>query len=156
MRDGKLGISVYYSDTLRNFGCDKVRMMIDNESMEVTIAVNPSTIITQIDSLDEKLKQTRFDDVVFRGQLGIKQLSTKGKSPKDFVVEGKLSMHDVTRQIEMSATLSNYQQGPDIESMLYLHFDLLLSEYGFSDELPGFSDEVCIEILQPLLSPTSK
>jgi|GEM_PF-5058746 len=156
MRDGKLGISVYVNDSLHNIGCEKVRMMIDNETMNITIAVNPSTIVTHIDSLDTKIKQTRFDDVVFRGELGIKHLATKGKSPQHFNVEGKLTLNGVIRNIEMSATLSNFQQGPDIESMLYLHYDLRLSDFELEEKLPGFAEEVCIEVLQPLLMPTSK
>ncbi|MCF8278107.1 MAG: hypothetical protein K9J17_15340 [Flavobacteriales bacterium] len=157
IRDGKVGISIYYQDTLLNIGSHKLRMMINNVNMEVVIAVSPNTFSTGIDSLDLKLREGSQNDVVFRGVLGLDQLWTKNKSTQHFDAEGELTLNGRTESVVLKGALSDFQVGPNLDCMMYLHYDITLSDFGLDETLPdGFAETGCMEILQPLSLPTSR
>lgn len=154
LRDGKVGISIYYADTLLNIGSKKLRVMVDNETMDITIMVHPSTFRTGIDSLDNKLKQGALDDIVFKGRLGLNQLWTIGKPTQHFNIPGKLLINGKEGSILMNGSIRDYREG-GVEMLLYMHYDLTLSDFELDETLPGFAATGCIEMLQGLLVPTS-
>lgn len=154
LRDGKVGVSIYYLDTLLNIGSNELRVRVDNVTMDITIAVNPSTFKIGIDSLDEKLRQGFHSDVVFRGRLGLNQLWTKGKPVQHFDIPGTLIINGESKDILMNGSIRDYQEG-GVEMLLYVHYDLTLSDFNLEEKLLGFATTGCIEMLQGLLVPTS-
>jgi len=154
-RDGKLGISIYYVDTLLAIGSNDLRLLIDNETRDILIAVNPNTLKTKVDSLDDMLTSGFYNDIVFKGQIGLNQVQTKGRSLQKFDVTGNLTINRHTKHIVMQGTLQHFEEGPGVESLLYLHYDINLVDFGLDKTLPGFANDGCVEILQGLLLPTS-
>jgi len=155
MRDGKVGVSIYYLDTLLNIGSNKLRVMVDDVTMDVTIAVNPSTFASGIDSLDEKLSEGTSNDIVFRGRLGMDKLWVKGKPIQHFDIPGTLMMNGEAKEIRMNGSIRDYREG-GVEMLLYMHYDITLSDFNLDEQLPGFAKTGCIEMLQGLMVPTSK
>ncbi len=155
-RDGKLGISIYYVDTLLTVGSSKLKVTIDNETMDILIMVKPKTLKTGIDSLDRKLSEGIHRDIVFKGQINLNQIQTKGRPVQKFDVTGTLTINERTKNITMQGRLQHYEEGPGIESLLYLHYDIELTDFGLDEKLLGFANNGCIEMLQGLLIPTSK
>jgi len=156
VKDGRAGVSIYYRDTLLSIGSNKVRILLDDQTKEITIRMNPSSFRTGIDSLDVKLKNGIHQDVVFRGTIGLDRLFKRDKSDQNFEVEGELELNGVVREISMNGSLRESQQGMGITSMLYLHFDPELSQFGLDEALPHFAEFGCVEILQPLSLPENR
>lgn len=154
LRDGKVGVSIYYLDTLLNIGSNELRIMVDDVTMDITISVNPRTFKTGIDSLDDKLNKGSSDDIIFRGRLGLNQLWAKGKSAQHFNIEGTLFINRESREILMNGSLRDHREG-GVEMLLYIHYDLALADFNLEEALPGFASTGCIEMLQGLMIPTS-
>ncbi|MBI1287799.1 MAG: hypothetical protein GC178_09490 [Flavobacteriales bacterium] len=156
IRDGRIGISVYVQDTLLDFGSNKLWLFIDYHSKRIKIKVDPTTFHCGVDSLDEKLENGNFRSVTFDGVLDIDRLSVQAKAPQHFEIEGDLELNGVTQQIIMMATLSDFRQGPNIECLLYIHYDMLLRDFYLDETLPNFGESACIEMLQTLKLPTER
>lgn len=156
IRDGRIGISIYFQDTLIDLGSNKLWLFIDYHSKRIKIKVDPATFHCGIDTLDEKLENGNFRTVTFEGVLDIDRLSVQGKAPQHFEIEGDLELNEVTQPIIMKATLSDFRQGPNIECLLYVHYDLLLSDFYLDEVLPDFGESACIEMLQTLKLPTER
>lgn len=152
-RNGKVGIGIYYTDTLLNIGSDKLIVVLDYETTEIFMRLSPSDLITGIDSLDEDLQTLALPDVIFKGKLNVPFINTEQHVEEKFDIEGTLTINGVERQVMMSGTLEHMEQGPNLQSMLYIHYDLSLEEFGLKEQLPGFGDNACIEITEAILSP---
>lgn len=154
IRDGKLGVSIYYEDTLLNIGSNKLKVLIDQNTMDITIIVDKSTLRTGIDSLDSKLQSGTTGDIRFNGRIGLPQLWVKGKPVQHFDIPGTLTVNDQTEEILIEGSIRDYREG-GVEMLLYMHYDLELAKFGLDKTLPGFASTGCIEMMQGVLVPSS-
>lgn len=151
VRMGKIGISIYYQDTLLTVGSNSVRLIIDDAETKMTIRLDPSTLKTGIDSLDKKLRSRIHQDVVFNGEIVTQEPWIGGDRPESFEIEGDLTIEGVTNQVNIFAKLRKGKQGMGVDGILYLHFDPELADFELDTMLSGFAEFGCVEILQPMV-----
>lgn len=156
VRPGKIGISIYYKDTLLSIGSNKLKIVIDEQSNEIVIRLEPSTLKTGIDSLDRKLQAGFLPEAVYVGTIGLDKIWETGERARSFEVEGDLNINEVKQPITMFGSIQESQQGMGINGLLYLHFDPELSAFGLNETLPDFADFGCVEILQPISIANSR
>ena len=150
IQHGKIGISIYYNDTLISVGSNKLVVLIDEQTRGIIIRLDPSTLTTGIDSLDAKLQKGYHEDVVFEGEIDLDNLWETEDAERSFEVEGDLTINGESQQVSLFGKLLESQQGMDINGLLYLHFDPLLIDFGLDELLPLFAEHACVEILQPI------
>ena len=156
VRPGKIGISIYYMDTLLNIGSNKLNVYVNDQTEEIVIRLNPSSLRTGIDSLDQKLRDGFMNEVVFKGSFGLSKLWETGQLPRSFEMEGEMTIEGITSSISMNGSVQQSQQGMGINGLLYLHFDPELHAFGLDEKLPEFADFGCVEILQPISIANSR
>lgn len=147
---GRIGISIYYNDTLINIGSNKLKIIIDEQTDEITIRLDPTTLHSGIDSLDRKLQHGIMPEVVFNGTIDLDKIWETGERSRTFEVEGELTLNDVTEVVSFHGAIREAQQGMGINGILYLHFDPELKDFGLDEKLPHFAEFACVEILQPI------
>lgn len=147
---GKIGISIFYNDTLINIGSNKLIVVINDQTGGIVIRLDPTTLRTGIDSLDLRLNKGNLQEVVFKGEVDLDKLWETKDTERYFEIEGELTINGETRVVSFHGNLRESQQGMDINGLLYLHFDPLLVDFGLEAVLPQFAEHGCVEILQPL------
>jgi hypothetical protein len=154
IREGKLMAVVYSDSGSINFGSNEIRFVIDNETSRLIMRLEPAKISCDSDSLDSELKMSLLPDVLFDGTISGSVANTKGHPEQEFEIDGKLTIGEIGQQVSMAAVLRNYPSGPEISSMLYIHFELDLVKYGLTGFLPAGATVGCVEILLPILEPS--
>jgi hypothetical protein len=145
-----------YKDTLLSIGSNKLKIVIAEQSKEIVIRLEPSTLRTGIDSLDKKLQAGFMREVVFEGTIALDKIWETDERARSFEVEGDLTINEVKQPISMSGSIQESQQGMAINGLLYLHFDPELSAFGLNETLPEFAEFGCVEILQPISISNSR
>lgn len=151
-RDGRIGITAYIDGNELKLGSTQLRTIIDFETLQVTLKLDPSTLLSQVPEIDSKLSKLQMDEVIFRGKMDIPFINPNGEATQDFAIPGKLTVDGITLPVELKATLSHVNQAPAIRSVLYLHYDLPLADFELADKLPDFGEFGCIEILHPVIT----
>lgn len=150
LKPGRIGISIYFNDTLINIGSNKLKILINEQTDEIIIRLDPTTLHSGIDSLDRKMQSGLMQEVIFRGTIDLDKIWETNDRGRAFEVEGDLTLNDVTEIVSFHGTIRESQQGMDINGLLYLHFDPELAVFGLDEKLPHFADHACVEILQPI------
>lgn len=154
--DGTVGISIYYGDTLITIGSRDLITTLQYETADVRIQLDPQTLNSHIDSLDEKIRNVPYGNVVFEGALGVDYINTEDHGPQTFDAEGYLTINGITGLVLMNGSLEHWDSDLGIACMLYLHADIALEDFGLSEVLVDFAPIACIEIRQPLLQPQNR
>lgn len=152
LRTGDLSATVNSQKEIIEFGTKQVISVIDNETGEITVRIKPDEISSTVDSIHDKLKASLYPEILFEGNLNVDYLNIKGHVDQVMEIDGNLTIGDVTEYVQMQGILKHWPSGPDIQCMLYIHFDLELQQFGLDKLLPEAAGDIaCIEILQPIL-----
>lgn len=154
-RYGALNINIYYQDTLLNLSSSKVLTVLNYETADIYIKLDPSTIASGYDSINDILINGFYDAVEFRGQLGVGYINPEEHFTQKFESNGDLTINGITQNVYMNGSLTHVDQGPDIACMLYLHLDFAIEDFELDELMEGFAPQACVEIIQPILATSS-
>jgi polyisoprenoid-binding protein YceI len=119
------------------------------ENSKVEVTINLADIVTGIPELDKHLKSKLFFDVADFPTAKFVSDKVVSSSPANMNVHGTLTVHDVSKEIELKAKLNKKGKNPisDKETVGFSgEATLKRSDFGINTLLPGLSDEVNIEI----------
>lgn len=150
-REGNLNATVYSDSGTVNFSSGKVISVIENQRAEITIRIKVSDLHADVDSMEKKLNNSFFNDIVFRGNLNIDFVNLEDHFDQTMQIDGELTIGEISQHIEFAGVLKYWPTGPDVQKMLYIHYDLDLKEFELQHYFPGSPEIACIEILQPVL-----
>lgn len=156
IRDGKLGVSINYYDTLLTFGSNKLRTFINFKTKEIELSVNPSTLRCGVDSLDMLVEGGEFSDIVFRGEVKVDYITVQSKAPQKVEIHGDLEVNDQTRPMILQGIFRDFRQAPNVQCLLEVSFKLNLADFGLDEQFEGFGNVASVEMLQTLLVPSER
>lgn len=123
---------------------------INYETAQFELRLDKSTLRTNVDSLDQKLKNVQGDLLIFQGKLGIEFVQTKSHPPQDFEVAGYLTCAPHYDYIAGQGHLEHIFDGV-YSCILNMSFDIDLKETMIDIGLAGLSNEIHVEIVQTVL-----
>lgn len=151
-RAGRIGVTVYIDGKELKLGSSELMTILDFETMQVTLKLDPNTLQSHVPEIDKKLHEEIMREVVFRGKIAMAFINPRRNAVDDFMIPGTLSLNGFELPVEMQGSLQYMDQAPAMKSMLYIHYDLPLADFGLDKTLADFGDFGCIEVVQTIIS----
>lgn len=153
--NGILLLTGVLSDSPFVASSDKAIVLLDYENAEFSIRVDKSTITTDIDSIDARLNLYVGDYLQYQGELGIDFVKTQKHQRQDFEVKGYLNCGPHNELIIGRGKIEHIFAGI-YSCTLNMSFHVNLDDLDLNINLPGLENEVHVEIIQTILTPTQK
>jgi polyisoprenoid-binding protein YceI len=141
-----------YSHPTANFGLGEGTLVFDEQHPEqssVQVTLPLARLDTHVSALDEHLQRGDFFDAAKYPAITFKSTKVQPLGGNKFKVTGDLTVHGVTRPIELAATLNKVGPHP-MDKAQSIGFDatasLQRSAFGVGAYTPNVGDEVTIRI----------
>jgi len=128
----------------------ELSVKLDYETADIIIKFPFSSLVTEIDSLQEMIKNTTTE-VVFDGKLGLEYINTETHPPMKFTLEGWLNIGKEETLVEGEGELHHIGKANQYACMLGLTLHLDLEALGVKLPLNGMKQEFEAVITQALL-----
>jgi len=150
---GLLIVTVHRDGKSVDLKSKELLILLDYETGKVVIKQEIPALLSNNDSIQQKLNDMEPESITFEGKLGLDYINTKGHPPLDFMVEGTIYPGD--NHVIGSGNLIHRVQGTTSACLLTLSFTLRLDEL---DEVfqgykkAGLHNEIHLQVMQSLLA----
>jgi hypothetical protein len=149
-REGMMEVFGSYRDSIVIATSDHLFVLINYQTAEIGLSIDPATLRTETDSLNVILINLPLMPVIMEGKLNISYVNTLQNRDQELNFRALLHMNKTVNTIYASGVLKHGTGTETFSSMLTLNFKLRLSDFGIV--VPeGWSDEITIRIYQALL-----
>ena len=146
---------IHIAGTLNNSPLSAVSndlfILLNYETAEFKLTLDKSTLKTNIDSIDQRLKTLYGDLLEFEGELGIDFIRTEKHSSEKFEIVGNINCFPHNQRIIGKGGLEHIF-GDVYSCVLNMTFILNKEDLGFKIDLPGLANEIHVEIIQTILN----
>ena len=153
VNNGKVGVGLQYQDTTYLIGSNELKFVMDYETGDVFIRIDPSTFKSGTDSVDALVYREVETEIVFKGNTGLRNLSIKDQAPIEVNINGVLSINDVERDVTLYGEIFPFMEGVSPEGIFYLYCDARLAELHLPYYFDGFPEFGCVEMIIKLNTP---
>ena len=119
------------------------------EASSVSVTIDANSIDTDVKALDDHLKSADFFDTAKFADLKFVSKSIKVTGKNTGVITGDLTMHGVTKEVSLDATLNKSGVNPIVKKQsvgFSATAKVMRSDFGITKYVPGVGDEVTIRI----------
>ena len=151
---GNINIIGVYNDTIIVAQSKELLAIIDYETAHIILKLNPNTLNTNNDSLNNKFNSnTQNHIIVFHGKLGIDHIYTGDHPAQYFNIAGELSMNNITKHINGTGNLKHiFLEGSYAACFLSLNFDIDLNDFEIRNPNTRHQDNtIKVEIYKTIL-----
>ena len=153
-REGSIEVIGSYRDSIIIANSNRLFVLINYETAEIGLTLNPVTLRTTTDSLNVKLINSNMGQVVLKGQLNIPYVETLQHPDHKLNFEAELHLNGKAKRIYINGLLIHIASNETISCLLTLNFKLRLSDFGI--DLPeGWNNEITIQIFQTVLKKSN-
>lgn len=139
-----------YRDSIVIASSDDLSVLINYETAEIGLSLDPTTLGTETDSLNVTLINSSLKPIILKGKLNINSINTLQHPDQKLNFTARLQINKIVKIIYADGELKHAAGTETFSSLLTLHFKLRLSDFGIV--LPeGWNDEITIQIYQALL-----
>ena len=151
-----------FSNPTANLGIGEGTLVFDQQhpaKSSVEVSMPLANLDTHVSALDEHLKKPDFFDADKYPVVTFKSTRVQALGGDKYKVTGNLSVHGVTRQVVLDATLNKLGMQPMLK-VPAIGFDatatLNRSDFGMGAYVPSVSDEIKIRITTEAEVPKAK
>lgn len=149
-REGIIEVIGSYGDSIISANSNQLFVLIDYETAEIGLTIDPTTLHTEADSLNAILASTSLKPVILRGKLNIPYVNTLQHPDQKLNFMAELEMNKMVNTIYADGLLKHVAGSDALSSLLTLNFKLRLSDFGIF--LPeAWGDEITVRIYQAML-----
>lgn len=149
-REGIIEVIGSFGDSIVIATSDHLSVLINDQTAEIGLSLNPATLRLETDSLNVKVTNPSLKLVTLEGKLNIPYVNTVQHPDQELNFTALLHMNKIVKTIYANGKLKHIAGNETLSSMLTLNFKLLLSDYEIL--VPeGWSDEITIRIYQAML-----
>jgi hypothetical protein len=149
-REGMMEVIGSYRDSIVIATSDHLFVLINYQTAEIGLSLDPATLRTKTDSLNVILINSPLMPAILEGKLNIPQVNTLQQPDQELNFMAQLHMNKTVKTIYANGALKHSTGTDTFSSLLTLNFKLRLSDFGIV--LPeGWSDEITIQIYQAML-----
>ncbi len=128
-------------------------VLVDYESGDIIMRLDPSTLIADHDSLNRVLMDLPREEVIFDGNLGVDHIDPQQcMAPGAFPVEGVLMLGQYSGWITGTGHLTKRNSNDRIPCVLEMEFMLEPSMLQPGPELEGFHPMFQVSIMQAIMN----
>jgi hypothetical protein len=154
-KEGNIGVIGLYKDAKTIANSNQLFALINYETAEIELRLNPATLRTTTDSLNLKLLNSSIGLVMLKGKLNIPYVNTLSHPDHKINFEAELHLNGVVKSMYVTGELKHIASNGAISCLLTLNFKLGLSD--FEIVLPeGWNNEVTIQISQAVLKRSNQ
>lgn len=149
-REGIIEVVGSYRDSIVIANSNRLFVLINYETAEIGLTLNPSTLRTTTDSLSAKLINSSMGELVLKGKLNIPYVKTLEHPDQKLNFEAELLFNGKVKTAYVNGVLKHVAGNETINCLLTLNFKLRLSDFGI--DLPeGWNNEITVQIFQAVL-----
>jgi hypothetical protein len=149
-REGSIAIIGSYKDSIVTASSNNLFVLINYDTAEIGLSLNPATLRTATDSLNSILIKTSLKPLLLKAKMNIPYVNTLEHPDQSLNFQAELHMNKIVRTIYANGELKQIAGNATLSSLLSLNFKLRLSDFGII--LPqSWGDEITIQIYQALL-----
>lgn len=149
-REGIIEVIGSYRDSIVIASSDHLFVLINYQTAEIGLSLDPATLRTETDSLNVILLNSPLMPVILEGKMNIPFVNTLQHPDQELNFTAQLHMNKIVNTIYANGLIKHSTGTETFSSMLTLNFKLRLSDFGIL--LPeGWSDEITIRIYQAML-----
>lgn len=151
-KEGSIGVISLYRDAKLIANSNQLFALINYETAEIQLTLNPATLRTTIDSLNVKLINSSIGigPVILKGKLNIPYVNTLSHPDHKLNFEAELHLKEIVKLMYITGELKHIASNGTISCLLTLNFKLGLSDFEIA--LPeGLNNEITIQIAQAVL-----
>lgn len=153
-KEGSIGVIGLYKDTMTSASSRQLFALINYETAEIELTLNPVTLRTTTDSLNVKLINSSVGLIMLKGKLNIPYVNTLSHPDHKLNFEAELHLNGIVKLMYVTGELKHIANNGIISCLLTLNFKLGLSD--FKIVLPqGWNNEITIQIAQAVLKKPS-
>jgi hypothetical protein len=149
-REGMVEVIGSYRDSIVIATSDHLFIVINYQTAEIGLSLDPATLRTETDSLNVILINSPLMPVILEGKLNILYVNTLQQPDQELNFTAQLHMNKTVKTIYANGALKHSTGNDTFSSFLTLNFKLRLSDFGIV-LLEGWSDEITIQIYQAML-----
>ncbi len=149
-REGIIEVIGSYQDSIVIASSDYLTVLLDYQTADITITLDPKTLHSTIDSFDLIPPNSALNPVTLKGKLNIPFVNTLQNPYQKLNFTAALQMNKIVNTIYANGLLQHIAGSDNFSSLLTLNFKFRLSDFRIL--LPeGWSDEITIQIIQAML-----
>lgn len=154
-KEGSIEIIGSYRDSIIIANSNHLFVLINYETAEIGLTLNPATLRTSTDSLNVKLINSSIKLVILKGKLNIPYVKTLEHPDYKLNFEAELHLNGMVKTAYVNGLLKHIASNETISCLLTLNFKLRLSD--FEIVLPGgWNNEITIQIFQTVLKKSNQ
>src|SRR3970040_1762254 len=149
-REGIIEVIGSYGDSIISANSNHLFVLIDYETAEIGLTIDPASLHTATDSLNAILTNTSLKPIILSGKLNIPYVTTLQHPDQKLNFTAQLEMNKMVNNIYADGILKHVAGSDALSSLLTLNFKLRLSDFGIF--LPeAWGDEINVRIYQAML-----
>jgi hypothetical protein len=149
-REGIIEIIGSHRDSIIIASSNHLFVLINYETAEIELSLNPATLRTATDSLNATLLNSFLKPAILTGKLNIPYVNTLDNPDQKLNFRAELHMNKITKTIYANGALKRIAGNETFASLLTLNFKLQLTDFGILFP-EGWSDEITVQIYQAML-----
>jgi hypothetical protein len=154
-REGSSVVTALYKNNKVIAQSNQLLALINYETAEIELILNPSSLQTTTDSLNVKLLNSTIGTGILKGKLNIPYVSTLKHPDHKLNFEAVVHLNGITKQIYVTGDLKHIASNGAISCLLTLSVQLELDDFGVN--LPeGWGNEITIQITQTVLKKANQ
>lgn len=154
---GDIAITLLYKDTAIIAASNQLLVLLDYETSRILFKVQYETFHTGTDSLDNKFKSLKGQELAFEGKLGI-FVNTKKYTPQKYNMQGAMTSISYSFTAEGNGTVLCMAPGNNNISSckLIAAIKCKLSDLNLTDVFKNADNNIQIDIRQSLLEKNTQ
>lgn len=149
-KEGSIGVIGLYMDAKIIANSNQLFALINYETAEIELTLNPAALRTTIDSLNVKILNSPIEPATLKGKLNIPYVNTLKHPDHKLNFEAELHLNGIAKLMYVTGELKHIASNGAISCLLTLNFKLGLSD--FEIVFPeGWNNEITIQIAQAVL-----
>ncbi|NOZ48097.1 MAG: hypothetical protein GXO79_15170 [Chlorobi bacterium] len=150
-KNGHLIMQTKVNEQNVKFQSHNLQVLLDYETADITIIIDPSTLKTGIDSIDSNLIKKVNNEIHFKGSLGLDYINTESHPSQEFNIEGFLECNNNRVFIKGNGVLEHLYSNGEYACMLNISFNLKDDKLNCFEAIAPMKEGLHIEILQAVL-----
>lgn len=149
-KEGSIGVIGSYGNTKIIANSNHLLALINYETAEIELTLNPATLRSTSDSLNVKLLNSSIGPTILKGKLNIPYVNTLKHPDHKLNFEAELHLNGMVKSMYVTGLLKHIDSNGGISCLLTLNFKLGLNDFGII--LPeAWNNEIAIQISQAVL-----
>jgi hypothetical protein len=150
-KEGNIEIIGSYNNNKIKANSKFLYAVINYNTAEIELTLNPTTLLTTIDSFNTQLAKSVIEPVTLKGHLNIPFVNTLSHPDYEINFEADLNLNGVEKKIFVTGQLQHIASYGVITCQLTLKFKLSPTDYNI--DLPkGWNNEINVQIFQAVLN----